>query len=90
MAYLTFAGYAPGSGASTSGPSFSLGLEKDLAAKDALIQALEQELEVAKKLAEENEAACKTTEEQTEEMHRDFRDYQKKKCVERNKVIADA
>ena len=70
---FVFIGHAPGSGASTSGPSFSLGLEKDLAAKDAWIRALEQELEVAKKLAKENEAARKTAEERVEKMHQELK-----------------
>jgi predicted nucleic acid-binding Zn-ribbon protein len=72
------------------GYAFRQGLEKDLVAKDKRIQTLEQELETAKKLAEENEAARKTVEEQIEMMRHDFRDYQKKKHDEHNKVVAGA
>jgi hypothetical protein len=68
--------------------AFCQGLEKDLVAKDERIWALEQELEMAKKLVEENDAAHKTAEEQIEKMHHDFAEYQKQKCEERNWVIA--
>ena len=50
-----------------------------MATKDDKIWALEQELEVAKKLTEENEAARKTVEERVEKMHQEFDDYQKRK-----------
>ena len=57
------------------GQAFCQGLEKDLMAKDAWIWALEQELEAAKKLAEDNEVARKTAEEQIEKMRQEFDDY---------------
>ena len=72
------------------GEAFHRGLEKDLAAKDERIRTLEQELEAAKKLAEENEAAHRTAEEQIEMMRLDFRDCQKKKHDEHNKLVAGA
>ena len=50
------------------GHAFCQGLEKDLAAKDVKIRALEKELEAANKLAEENASARKTMEEQVEKM----------------------
>ena len=43
--------------------------------KDDKIWALEQELEVAKKLTEENKTAHKTAEEQIVKMHEDFEGY---------------
>jgi len=57
------------------GHAFHQGLEKDLAAKDVKIRALEKKLEVAKKLAEENASTRKTIEEQVEKMHQDFEGY---------------
>jgi hypothetical protein len=72
------------------GQAFHEGLERDLAAKDERICILEQELEAAKKLAEENDSARRTVEEQIEKMRHDFRDYKRKKCDEHNKVIASA
>ena len=50
------------------GHTFHQGRERDLAAKDIKIQALEKELEAAKKLVEENASACKTVEELVEKM----------------------
>ena len=44
-------------------------------AKDEWILALEQELEAANKLAEENASAQKAAEEQMEKMRNDFADY---------------
>jgi predicted nucleic acid-binding Zn-ribbon protein len=72
------------------GQAFHEGLERDLAVKDERIGTLAQELETAKKQAEENESARKAAEEQIEKMHHDFRDYQKTKCDEHNKVVAGA
>jgi hypothetical protein len=57
-------------------------MEKDLATKYKRIQALEKELEAAKKLAERNGAARKTAEEQIEKMRQDFEGYQKRKLEE--------
>jgi hypothetical protein len=65
------------------GQAFHQGLKRDLAAKDARIQALKQ-LEVAKKLSEENDAARKTAKEQIEKMRTDFEGYQKRKRDEHN------
>ena len=50
-------------------------MEKELAPKDEWILALEQELEAANKLAEENASAQKAAEEQMEKMRNDFADY---------------
>ena len=72
------------------GEAFRWGLEKDLVTNDKIIRTLERELEAAKKLAEENEAAHRTTEEQIEMMRQDFRDYQKKKHDKHNKLVAGA
>ena len=72
------------------GQAFCQGLEKDLVAKDEQIWALKQELEVAKKLAKENEDTHKTTEEQIKKMRVDFEGYRKKKRDEHNKVVAGA
>jgi len=41
-------------------------------------------------LAKENDATCKTAEEQIKKMCHDFEDYQKWKRAKRNKVVADA
>lgn len=41
-------------------------------------------------MAEENDAALKTTEEQIKKMSHDFEDYRKRRHDERNKVIVDA
>ena len=42
---------------------------------------------MAKKLAEENGSACKTTEEQVEKMRQDFEGYQKRKLEEWSKLV---
>lgn len=72
------------------GQAFCEGLEKDLVARDERIRALEQELEAANKLAEENATARRVAEEQVEQMRKDFEGYQKKKRDERKKVLAGA
>jgi archaellum component FlaC len=69
------------------GHAFRQDLEKDLAAKDESIQAHKKELEAAKKLVEENGAACKTVEEQIDKVHQDFMGYQKRKLEEWNKLV---
>jgi hypothetical protein len=61
-------------GLQNQGLAFCQGLEKDLAAKDEWIRALEKELEATKKLAEENA----------------FEDYQKRKQGEGNRLVAGA
>jgi len=70
--------------------AFHQGLEKELATKDDQIWALEQELEAAKKLTEDNEAVGKSTEEQIAKMREDFEGYRKQKREERDKVVAGA
>lgn len=72
------------------GQAFCQGLEKDLAAKEAWIWALEQELDAARKLAKENDAAHKTDEEQIKKMRHDFEEYRKEKRNERSKIVAGA
>ena len=52
-------------------------LEKEMANRANRIHALEQELEAAKKVAEENESACKAAEEQIAKMHEDFKGYRR-------------
>jgi hypothetical protein len=77
-------------GLQNQGLAFCQGLEKDLAAKDEWIRALEKELEATKKLAEENAAARRTAEEQVEQIRLDFEDYQKRKQGEGNRLVAGA
>ena len=62
-------------GLQQQGLAFRQGLEKELAPKDEWILALEQELEAANKLTEENASAQKAAEEQMEKMRNDFADY---------------
>jgi predicted DNA-binding protein YlxM (UPF0122 family) len=45
---------------------------------------------VAKRLAEENDAAHKSVEEQIKKMRQDFEGYQKKKLEECNKLVTGA
>ena len=66
--------------------AFRQGLEKELTTKDDCIHTLEQELEVAKKLTEENKTAHKTAEEQIAKVHEDFADYRRRKTDERKRL----
>ena len=75
-------------GLQQQGLAFRQGLEKELAPKDEWILALEQELEAANKLAEENASARKATKEQMEKMRNDFVDYQKKKWINITRLLS--
>lgn len=59
-------------------------------AKEERILALEQELEAANKLAEENASSRKAAEEQMVKMRHDLNDHQKQKRDEHKKFIARA
>jgi hypothetical protein len=53
-------------------------------------EPLEKELEAAKRLAKENDAARKSAEEQIKKIRQDFMGYQKRKLEERNKLVTHA
>lgn len=72
------------------GQAICQNLKRELANRAKKIRALEQELEVAKKQAEEVETARKASEEQIKKMHEDFDEYRWQKRDERKKVIVDA
>lgn len=77
-------------GLQQQGQAYRQGLEKELAHRDDKIRALEQELETAKKQAEEAETARKISEVQVEKMREDFDCYHRQKNDERKKIVADA
>jgi hypothetical protein len=66
------------------------GLERGLAAKDKDIMFLRQQLEAAKKLAEDNATARCDAEENLKELEKNFDNYQKEKRKERKKILEGA